>query len=297
MVGVKLTPLDELTRRVFDTARQVKFTDYGGGPDFNACRSIALRLLTIMEGKIECINPPKSYLSEVRPYFNNTHCDSATDPEEAATIPAKEGSWGSVKVFVDLNLRLLYTEPLSGQKVSVVVSSVTEFAGPGQDEHVVLWRGDQQCIRICTNLDFRKALFEEFGLAHYLKNLAEQFIVEREKAWAIAQPIAQKHAQRTHQARMRKETPEFKTRRTTELRKKAQESISKELFKGRLGSAFKKFTPEQFFEMYKLVSHSFGALEQINSWQGRNPSASQEITIEDVKSAYELATVKDVMEA
>lgn len=294
--------LDKMTAKVAQIAQKLTWGySYGGGgkPAPEACRSIAFRILTIMHGKVMSKGNPTTYTKELRPYYGNLSPEYATDPEPGYKMAESSASYGSSAIYVDLKLRLEYELPNDGSKPryvdSIVVSAADEF-GDGQN-HCVLYRGEGHMVSLYHNADFRKSIINEFDLQPHLERLAKEFTIIRGGVFALAQEAAAKHGKKLERTRAKQKTQGFQEKRVADLRKKAQERLSSELFKGRMARAFGKFTPEQFFEMYKLVESSFGALEEIKSWQGRNPSASEVVTLEDVKLAYELASVKEVMEA
>lgn len=261
-------------------------------PDLPAQNSIALRILTIMHGKIVKAGETKTYIKEMRPYRGNTTPEYATDPEPAYKLK----SHGSDNIYVDLALRLEWQMPEhKGMLHSVVVSSPGEFTT--DQGFCVLFRNEGHLKSLWSNELFRNAIIDEFGLMDHLARLREEFTQVRGVAFAQSRSAAETHGKRIEKSRARAEKPEVLAKKADKSRALAREKISTELIKGRLGKSFKQFTPEQFFEMYKITRDAFPALSEIASWQNRNPTASKEVTLEDIVQAYELAQVKDVMQS
>lgn len=291
---------DKMTARVAQVANRLVWSySYGGSgkPGPEACRSIAFRIMTIMHGKVMATGEPTTNTKEYRPYYGNTSPEYATDPEPGYKM-SESASYGSNSIYVDLKLRLQY-HLVDGSRPryasSIVVSSIGEFQEDQQ--FCILYRGEGHLSSIYSNADFRKDLINEFDLMPHLERLAKEFQIIRGGVFEIAKLAAEKHGKKLERTRAKQKTKDFQEKRTDNLRKKAQERLSTELLKGTMAPAFSKFTPEQFFELYKLAESHYSILAELKSWQGRNPSASNVVTLEDVKLAYDLASVKVVMEA
>lgn len=265
-------------------------------PDAQAQKSIALRVLTIKYGKIVQVDESRSLVKELRPYWGNTTPEYGTDPEVAYKIKSPSPTMGSDNIYVDLNLRLQYQIPdYPGMAHSVVVTSEAEFTV--DEGFCVFFRNEGHLNCIYNNNDFRNALINEFQLGEHFIRLREEFRRLRGIAFAQSKTKAEAHGKRIEKSRARAEKPESQAKKAEKSRALAREKISTELIKGRLGESFKQFTPEQFFEMYLITRQSFYAIQEIASWQNRNPTASKEVTLEDIVQAYELAHVKDVMQS
>lgn len=285
-----LVELNQIAERVEQLSKTCKW-EYMGyiaanhcPPGPNACLSIALRILTLRHGKFQHSPTPKTSLKEFRPWYNHLDPENVTDPERYRCI------------YIDFGIQLVYTHPAypaSPQKVTI--SSAREFTE--EDQHCAFYRNEGHLRGVFESKDFRKLLIDEFGLEKEFERLQDEFQAVRDEAWKLAIPMMEKHANKQEKIVAKRKSEAFLKKRSDSFRKKAQDKLSGELLRGMLKSSFKNYTPEEFFEMYQMVEKQFHAIEAIYKWQGRNPAASKEVTIEDIKIAYELASVKEVMEA
>lgn len=273
---------------------------YSTPPDANAIRTLATRMLVIQHGRIVKAHPTKTYTSELRPYRYASTVEYATDVEPGYSMEIIQGSLGSDKIWIDLGLRLEYEVPhVVGAKQSVVIGCDEDFSGThGYDSTVfpLLVRnghglGFVESPVICT------FLINEFNLKPAFERLRQEFLRLRAQHWDDAKLAAQKHGKKIEASRKRAQTAEAKAKKTEKFRSTAREKMSNDFIKYRLSESFKKFTPEQFFDMYKLVQDNFPAMKEIARWQGQNPVASQAVTLEDIVYAYDIAKVKDVMQS